>query len=267
MVNSIVKHLKLYWRLVKLAIMMETEYRAGFALEIVVEIAFFVVTLIGMFVIYGNVQEVAGWRKSEFLVLIGLNMVFSELVLGLAFIFNLRNLPAKIVKGELDLILTKPVNSQFAVSLWQPYFASLPSLLSGLVVIWWGIEAGNILLRWQSLLPFAIIFGAGMVMAYSIGMIITTLSMWLVNANPLPMLAQQFLFMAKNPYSVFSGVWKIIFLTVIPIAFMVSFPAQTLLGDYKWWWGPMAIIMATIFLKLSNSFWNFALKHYSSASS
>ncbi len=262
-----IKHLKLYWRLVKLAIMMETEYRASFVLEIVVEVAFFVVTLIGVFVIYGNVQEVAGWHKSEFLVLIGLNMVFSELILGLAFIFNLRNLPTKIVKGELDLVLTKPVNSQFAVSLWRPYFASLPSLVAGLAVMWWGIKTGGILLDWQNLLPFTVIFGAGIIMAYSIGMIITTLLMWLVNASPLPMLAQQLLFMAQNPYSVFSGIWKILFLTLIPIAFMVSFPVQALLGDYHWWQGPIAILLAIIFLKLSNMFWNFALKHYASASS
>ena len=91
--------------------------------------------------------------------------------------------------------------------------------------------------------------------------------MWLVNASPLPMLAQQMLQMARNPYSVFFGAWKLIFLTVLPIAFMVSFPVQTLLGGYEWWWGPMAVILAVIFLKMSNVFWNFALKYYSSASS
>lgn len=267
MATNFLKYLRLYRKLVQFAAQMETEYRGSFILEIFVEVAYFCVTLISVLIIYGNVGSVAGWSRANFLAIVGLNMVFSETLLGLAFIFNLRELPSKIVRGELDLVLGKPINSQFAVSLWRPYFAMVPSLLAGIIVMLWGIKTEGTEVSLFSLIPFSIIFISGLVTAYSIGTMISTLSMWLVNATPLPNLAQQILFMAKNPYSVFFGAWKLIFLTLLPIAFMVSFPVQTLLGGYQWWWGPMAIILAAIFLKLSSVFWNFALKYYSSASS
>lgn len=267
MATKLIKYLKLYWRLIKFAAQTEMEYKGSFILEIFVEVVYFFVSLILVFVIYGNVDSVAGWGKAEYLVIVGINMIFSEILLGVAFIHGLRDLPGKIVRGELDLVLGKPINSQFTVSLWRPYFAMIPSLFAGIIVVLWGINSGGAKIGLNSLIPFFILFIFGLIMAYSIGMMISTLSMWLTNATPLPMLAQQVLFLAKNPYSVFFGAWKIIFLTVLPIAFMVSFPVQTLLGGYQWWWGPMAMVLAVIFLKLSNMFWNFALKYYSSASS
>jgi ABC-2 type transport system permease protein len=104
-------------------------------------------------------------------------------------------------------------------------------------------------------------------MAYSLGMIITTVSMWLINASPLPMLAQNIIQMSKNPYSIYVGTWKVVFMTIVPVAFMVSLPTSTLLGDFNFWWIPASIVIASIFLIASNRFWKFALKKYTSASS
>lgn len=267
MATRLLRYLRLYWKLVKFSASLELEYRLSFILEIFVEIAYFIVTLFGMKVLFWNVNEIAGWNYNQLLTLYGINMVFSELILGVAFIFNLRDLPNKIARGSLDLILTKPINSQFAVSLWRPYFAMFPSLLSGVIIAAIGYKNTGVTLNPTMLVPFIVIFLAGLVVAYSIGMIISTLSMWLVNAQPLPMLAQQFIFMSKNPYSIYSGAWKVVFLTLLPVGFMVSMPTSILLGDFNFWWIPSSITVAAIFLYTSHRFWNFALKKYSSASS
>lgn len=261
------RYLKIYWQLIKLAEIQETTYRLSFFLELLVEFLYIGVVLLGFRVLFWNVPEVAGWNFNQMLVLLGLYSAFSEIVLGLFFISNLRELPAKIAWGDFDLILTKPLNSQFVVSMGRPYFALLPSLLPGLVMVYLGFRWEGFIFRPILLIPFLIIYASGIVIAYSIGMIISTLSFWLVNATPLPELAEQLLFMAGKPYSVFVGAWRFIFLLVLPIAFMTSFPAQTLMGDFTWWWVPAGILLATVFLKSSNLFWQFGLKHYQSASS
>jgi len=242
------------------------EYRFSFLLEIFVECAFFMVTLFGMRVVFWNVTDVAGWTYPQLLMLYGINMVFSELVLGFVFIYNLRDLPHKIAQGTLDTILTKPINSQFAVSLWRPYFAMFPSLLSGIIIAVIGFRGTGSTFQMSSIVPFLIVFGSGLVMAYSLGMMITTLSMWFINAQPLPMLAQQFIHLSKHPYSIYSGMWKIVSLSIIPVAFMVSIPSSILLGILEWWWMPGSLLVAAVFLYASNLFWNFALKKYSGAS-
>lgn len=267
MVNNIKHYCRLYWHLIKFSAQMETEYRGSFVLEILVEVAFFAATIAGLMVVFSNINELAGWGKYQLLILMGINQIFAEIVLGASFILNLRELPFKIAQGSLDGILTKPVNSQFVVSLWRPYFASIPSLIAGILVICWSFIHGGISFSPWVLVPFVLIFLSGIVIAYSLGMIISTLSVWLINATPLPFLAQQVIFLARNPYSVFSGLWRVIFLVFVPLAFMVSFPAQSLLGQLVWWWVPVAFLLAALFLKVSNIFWLFALRHYSSASS
>lgn len=267
MATEIKKYLKLYWKLVKFAASIEMEYRLSFLIEIFVEVGYFFVTLFGMRVLFWNVKEVAGWNFYQLLILYGVNMIFSEILLGVVFVHNLRNLPSSIAKGELDIILTKPLNSQFAVSFWRPYFAMIPGVLAGVVTVIIGFKNLSLILDPFSLMPAILIFLSGLIIAYSFGMMVVTLSFWTINVNQLSNLAQQFLFMAKHPYSVFTGVWKIVFLTVVPIAFMVSFPTQTILGDFKLWWLPFALVLAIVFLKASNMFWDFALKKYSSASS
>jgi ABC-2 type transport system permease protein len=264
---EITRHLRVYSKLIKFAAIEETTYRFSFFLEWFVEAGYMMVSLLLLRVLFWNVQEVAGWNFSQMLVLIGLSLIFSETILGLAFIFNLRNLPSKVVTGELDLILTKPINSQFAVSLWRPYFAFIPSLVPGLASIFYGFRLGNFYFDPLSIPAFLVIFVSGLVIAYSIGMIISTLTLWFVYTEPLPELAEEILFMASRPYSIFTGIWKIVFLVIFPLAFMVTFPAKALMGDTSWWWLPMAILLATLFLWLSNFFWKAGLRHYQSASS
>lgn len=267
MVTSVIKHLKIYWKLVKFSASLETQYRFSFFMEILVEWAYFAVTLLGIKVIFWNVNEIAGWNYYQLLTLYGINMVFSELILGITFIFNLRSLPQKVTYGGLDQILTKPINSQFAVSLWRPYFALIPGVIAGLVTTCLGIGLGRLDINWLNLIPFIFLFICGLIIAYSLGMMIVTLTFWFTNALSLPMLAQQCLFLAKHPRSIFERGLRILFMTVIPVVFMVSLPTETLLGQWQLWWPPAALILAITFLFASHQLWQKALKSYCSASS
>jgi len=266
MVNNFIRYLRLYWHLIKISAMLETEYRLSFVLEIIVEIAFFVATIVSFSVIFSNISDLAGWSRYQIMVLYGLNMAFSEIVLGVAFIYNLRQLPYKIIKGELDIILTKPVSSLFAATLWRPYFACIPSMLVGLLVAIVGLSRGNINLTIPSILLFSILMLNGCMIAYSVGTIISCLSFWFLNAEPLPFLAQQFIFLAKQPYDIYHGVWRFIFLIIIPTGFMLSFPVKVLMGQFVWWWPILSSGLAVIFLILTNIIWSQGLKTYESAS-
>jgi len=261
------RYLRIYWLLIKFSAILETTYRLNFLVECIVEIGYFIITIVGLNILYANVRSLAGWNYSQMLVLVGLNMIFSEILLGLSYIYNLRRLPAQVANGDLDLVLTKPINSQFAASLWRPYFALIPSVLTGLIVIKIGFNAGGFILNPLYLIPFILIFVSGLVIAYSFSVICCTLTFWWTNASPLPDLAQEIVLMSGRPYQIFEGFWKYLFLLLIPLAFMTTFPAQILMGELHWWWVPTSIILAAIFLKCSNLFWNFGLKHYSSASS
>lgn len=267
MANKLKRYIKLYWHLTKLAMQLETEYRTSFLIEIVVELAFFVSTLVSFSVIFSNLTDIAGWTKYEVMALLGMNMVLSETILGVAFIFNLRELPGRIIRGELDLFLVKPVSSLFSASLWRPYFASVTGIFAGLLVTVYAISQGQIPVTLGTILSFSFLFACGLIIAYCLGVIVSALSFWFLNATPMPFIAQQFIFMAKNPYSIYTGIWRYVFLVLIPTAFMLSFPMQALYGAGVWWWLIAAPILAATFLWLTHKFWQYALTKYSSASS
>jgi ABC-2 type transport system permease protein len=54
---------------------------------------------------------------------------------------------------------------------------------------------------------------------------------------------------------------------IIPVAFVTTFPASALLGRLDSTTAWIGVLFAIVFFIASNRFWNFAIKHYSSASS
>jgi ABC-2 type transport system permease protein len=193
-------------------------------------------------------------------------MVFSETILGIAFIFNLRELPYKIIRGQLDMILTRPVNSMFAATLWRPYFAFIPSACAGIIFATWGFFYGGLDFRLFNLLAFSLFFVPGLIIAYCLGTIISCLSFWFKNAEPLPFLGQQFIFIAKHPFDIYAGVWRWVFLLIIPTAFMVTYPTKALFGSINLIWLIPAWALAALFLLITRTVWNLGLQSYESAS-
>jgi len=264
---AIRKYFKLYRKLISFSAQLETEYRASFLIELVVEFGYFFVGLVSVSVIFSNIKSIAGWDYYSTLVLMGLGMSASEIVTGIAFVFNLRELPSKIVKGDLDLVLIKPVNSQFAVSLWRPYFALIPPTIFGFIIASYGFIKGNFVFFFPNFIFALSIYICGIICAYCFGMMVSTLSMWIVNANPLPFVAQNTYSMAQRPTEIFKGFWKVLFTYILPLAFFANFPALTLMGKGNLLWLVIAPCLATAFILLSNLFWKKALRSYSSASS
>jgi ABC-2 type transport system permease protein len=94
-----------------------------------------------------------------------------------------------------------------------------------------------------------------------------TLAFWFVKVDNLAELFNAFYEAGRFPISVYRGLLRAFLTFVIPIAFITTIPAATLLGragttDITW-----ALALAAVLFVFSNRFWNFALRHYSSASS
>jgi len=61
--------------------------------------------------------------------------------------------------------------------------------------------------------------------------------------------------------------YRFFFTFIVPIAFLTTVPAETLLGRGEPMWIMGSMFLAIGLLYVSNQFWRFALKFYTSASS
>lgn len=96
---------------------------------------------------------------------------------------------------------------------------------------------------------------------------ITTTNFWFINIYNLEDLFHEISQVGRVPVYVFQRGMRFIFTYIIPVAFIATFPVQVLLGRSDPKITVLALVLALISFFLSQKFWNFALKHYSSASS
>lgn len=239
-------------------------YPDNFITWIVIDIVWAVIN-IGFFrILLFAIPELSGWTFETLAIPLGLLYFLNAVIWGL-FWGGLSAVPRDINRGNLDMYLTKPVNSQFLISLRYIGLNLIPSIAAGVLLLWYGFGQNRLgRMEWW-FVPIALISAS--IIAYSVWFITVTLAFW---ANRL--LNIQYVFptaveIARYPVTIFHPAVQFIFTYIIPFAMLGFLPAEVILGRKS----PLAlllpIILAAILLYLSHLFWNFSLKRYQSASS
>jgi ABC-2 type transport system permease protein len=110
----------------------------------------------------------------------------------------------------------------------------------------------------------------GVAIHYSIMFCLVTLSFWIVRAQGLVFGYYNLFNIARYPDSIFGrGIFKFVFSWIIPVIVVANIPAR-LLG--RIFYSPLPLLAhltgaALLAVAISRTFWHFALRRYSSASS
>lgn len=265
--SKLKKYLKLYLMGLKYGIIESTTYRFSFVVELIVEFGYQIANVLTLEVIYQNLSNVAGWDRNAMFVLYGFSIIITQVYVGLFGVWNLWVLPNKVRSGEVDFALLKPINSQFSLSLGRPYFTSVITMLFGLGILVSGLISLNQPINFGNLIVALIMFVAGIVITYSILVIIASFSFIFPGAYSLPRIGGEIIFMKKYPRQVFQGFWKFLFYLIIPIIFLASVPAEFIIKGIDWRFAVYGIFIAVFLLFCSIKVWNRMIQHYSSASS
>jgi ABC-2 type transport system permease protein len=71
----------------------------------------------------------------------------------------------------------------------------------------------------------------------------------------------------RYPMVAYPTAYRFFFTFIVPVAFLTTIPAQTMLGRGEINWSIGAGVLAIVLFYLSSAFWRFALRFYTSASS
>ena len=212
-----------------------------------------------------RIPSISGWTFEQLTIILGLVHILSAFVWGVMY-GNMKQLVNDIHRGNLDLCLTKPANSQFLVSTKEISFSLFPTFIIGAFLVTYGLLVnGKFTLPSTAVVLVSI--ASSIIISYSLWFVTVTGAMFFGRLANVVEIFPNALDIARYPVSIFPPFIQFVFTFIIPFALMGFVPANIILGKTNYLVLTLVPVSALILLYISSRFWNFALRHYSSASS
>lgn len=241
-------------------------YRGSFIAGVASNILWILLSLVSISIITYQSPSVGGWTRLELFLVQG---VYS-IVLGtmyFLFIANFRDFSRLILRGDLDLILIKPYDSQYLVSIGKFSLHTLARIASGIVLVVYVMQTLYITPSIATILFFCIFLISSMVIVYSLWFGVTTTLIWFTDLFNLDELFVQITGTTRYPLEVLRHISNALLYVTLPLVVITTVPAQTLLEKLDISLAVWSVVLAIVFFIASRKFWFFALRFYTSASS
>lgn len=259
------KYLTIYKSLSITRLMQLAEYRANFLMINLASLGYNIVTLVFIEVLLDNFGNIAGWSRGEVIVLYGVGQATFYLY-GM-FIGALNDLSEDIRLANLDMLLLKPVNAIFMISLRRFELVTMtPVVVVSVAITIYGLNIlGISLVKVLPLYIFGVI--AGTLIMAGAKLVIGLGAFWLGDTHGIGRfyrhVSEKFYF----PMDVYPEIVGFVFKTIIPIAALSYFPSQIILGRQPIIAAVYLVAGVLFFFLLSYVMWTKGVKRYASASS
>ena len=248
--------------------MKEMAFRSHFFIAI-----FYMVLSLGgsigaLAVVFSNTEKVGEWTGSLALVVTGTYFIMDSLR-GLCVgpsLNALSGLDGDLWQGTFDFVLLKPIPPLFHVSVrrWDPT-RLIQALLSVTTVVV-GCIRSDVTVSVVGMLGFLLMLAIGFIIVYSILLILASAAFWYLGTF-LIWIFDSVAQTARYPIGIYPKWISLVLTWVIPLAFIATVPAESLLYGVR----PHSVIsgsiVAVILLVGSVSFFRKSLGRYASASS
>lgn len=246
----------------------EAAYQANFYISLLHSLLNLGTGVLGVVVIFGQVESVRGWNLDSTLALLGVYLTVSALR-GLFIgpgLDALAGMDGEIWSGSFDFTALRPINVQFYVSLRKWRWFALFDLLLGLGVL--GVATARLgqALTLVHLLAFLAALFAGVLALYAILLAFAGLVFWS------PEVLFTWLFngvfqMARYPVGMYPGWLRLVLTWVIPVGVITTLPAQALTGALEPLTLAGGLALAVLLAVGASLLFRAGLRRYASASS
>jgi len=217
-----------------------------------------------IWILVKNAQNLAGYNVDQvifFFLTFNLVDIISQFLFREVYRFR-----QKIVSGDFDLVLVKPLNSLFTVLMGGADILDLITIPPLIVLI--GIFAAKLgSLSFWNILGYGAFILNSVLIAASFHIVVLAIGVLTTSVDHTIMIYRDLSSMGRIPIDFYREPIRGILTFVIPIGIMMAVPAKFMIKIIN----PFIIFYAIFFslfsLVVAARFWNFALKRYSSASS
>ena len=250
----------------KAAILTNLEYRASFVTNVLMSLVAGAATIATVSIFFLHTDRLGDWTFHEALIVMGLFQLF----VGMVDTFitpNVQDFTEHIRTGTMDFVLLKPINSQFHASLRRVNIWRFVDVLIGVGVIVYAMTHLSFVITLDRLALFLVLDVCAVVMLYSLVMLLITSAFWFVQLENVMELLFTFYEAGRFPVTIFPTWMRLVLTFVVPIAFITTVPAAVALGRLNAEFVLYSIGIAAIMFFACTSYWRYAVRHYSSASS
>ncbi|MBV9547922.1 MAG: ABC-2 family transporter protein [Chloroflexi bacterium] len=241
------------------------EYRANLILVFAEELVIVASSFTAVLVLFSHTDVMNGWTLPEMTVLLG---VF-YLIQGIQAVFlavSFERFMEHVRLGTLDFILIKPVDSQFMISTRHIQLAQLAQVLLGAVVLGLGLARMGERVTPVNALIFAATMGCGVLLVYSLLLVLSTLAFWFVRVENLLAVFWSFIDAGRFPIDIYPGWLRVTLSTVVPIGIAVTVPAQAISGRAEPFGLSLMGIATVVAWLFAGWFWRQGVRNYTGAS-
>lgn len=258
-------YLEIYRVQIKNNFVREAVYRTNFLTALTVDIIWMLVELSLFTVLYSNVPSLAGWTKEQVYFFLGIFFA-SDAIFTVFFNRNFWDFSDLINRGELDILLTKPVHPLFLALSRSINLSACLNILLGLSVTARFAHAAHFPGGWHWLLvPLWLLVGA--ISALLIRFLFAVWIFWTDRSFAFARLYYQLFAFATKPDTIYPKAIRYMILTFLPFGFIGSVPARALLYGLETKEYLTLLLSLSILFVLNTFLWKTGLKRYQSASS
>ncbi len=267
-ISKFKKNLKILYLSFKYALIKELAYPFSFIMGVVVDLSYQLAYILTFVFLYQNIRLVAGWSRDEMILLLSIQMFFTEIFVSWLLAFNIRRLPDKIKEGEVDYCLLHPISPMLRLTLGEPYVPVLLVAGMDMCFIIYSVVQLGISLSVLSVLGSIAVFSLGLGILYFVTVIMISWSFYFPDNDTLKIIIETaILYFTAYPRNIYTGVFKVIFYYILPVIYVSSYPAEFLIDGVDLSVIITASFLFILFFALARISWKRAIRSYSSASS
>ncbi|GAA1614723.1 ABC transporter permease [Kribbella sancticallisti] len=256
------RYARLWWSCLRQAIRRDLQFRSQTLINAVASTTELVLGLIPVLILTGASATTVGWNGPLTLVVVG---IYGSCT-GLMDCFvapNLRRIDGYVRKGELDLILIRPVNAQLFAALRWMAPAELGRVVTGLGLAIGGAHAAHLSLDPGLVLKAAAWVAIGFIGFSLLWANLVYLAFWIESAEPINEVANQLREAGKYPLTYFPRSIQLVLATVVPAGLIAAVPTSVLTGTAAAL--SFGFLLLTVGFVLTVLHWQLASRRYSSA--
>ena len=265
--HLVLRYLKLWCAFFRNSLTRDMEFKANFISQLFIDAIYYLSLYLFYYVIFQFTDRIGGFNQ-DIVIIFMVTTYMIDAIFEFFFSANIYSFNQMIVKGNLDFILTKPVNSQFLLSLRFVGFNGLVSFVI-LLFLFFSLTENYPHQNIPTLnyILFFISFAMGNLIWYSIDFMTHCLSFWFKNFSVAGWLSNNVKQFSMKPDTIYFGALRKILFSFLPMAMIASVPVRFLMYGFDVNLLISQVVICVIFLMVARHVWLRSLVQYESASS